>query len=327
MRSALHHLSVAAVHIRASTQRMLLTTLIFISVAVLVLGKVDLRLIRATSDGIADGSLSILSLLRKPIELTRDTAQTFGGILAVFEENQRLRAENERLLAVQSRAVLLDVENEGLRELLNAPRIPRTRHFTSAAVVADSASPFVHTMLIDAGRNRGLEPGMPVIRPEGLVGRLLSVGSRTARLMLLTDFNSRVPVVVSPSGDRAILEGDNSGEPKLRFLPLQPRFSVGDEVVTSGQGGLLPPGVAIGQIVHIDDQTVSVRPNIDWTRLDQVSVLQFQPITHDAGIDEEADQLFYGPHRVYPEPAVQREQSRATPESPTAPADAGGSVE
>ncbi|MEZ5824425.1 MAG: rod shape-determining protein MreC [Geminicoccaceae bacterium] len=304
MRLAMHRLSMAAAAVRASTQKMLLTALIFLSVAILVLGKADLKLIKATSDGIADGSLSVLSLLRKPIEMTRDAAHTIGGILAVFDENERLRAENERLLASQHRAVLLEVENEGLRELLQAPRIPQTRHFTSAAVIADTATPFVHTRLIDAGRNRALEPGMPVIRPEGLVGRLLSVSERTARLMLLTDFNSRVPVVIGPSGDRAILEGDNSSEPKLRFLPLQPRFAVGDDVVTSGQGGLLPPGLMIGKIVHIDEHQVSVRPNIDWTRLDHVSVLHFEPITHDSSLDIEADELFYGPQRMEPEVAA-----------------------
>ncbi|MEZ5848765.1 MAG: rod shape-determining protein MreC [Geminicoccaceae bacterium] len=300
MRSAMYRLSMAAMSVRASTQKMLLTTLLFISVAILVLGKADLKLIQATSDGIADGSLSVLSLLRKPIELTRDAAHTLGGVLAVFEENERLREENERLLAAQHRAVLLEVENEGLRELLQAPRIEQTRNFTSAAVIADTATPFVHTRLLDAGRNRGLEPGMPVIRPEGLVGRLLSVSERTARLMLLTDFNSRVPVVIGPSGDRAILEGDNSSEPKLRFLPLQPRFAIGDDVVTSGQGGLLPPGMMVGKVVHIDEHQVSVRPNVDWTRLDHVSILHFEPITHDSPLGDEADEIFYGPNRLQP---------------------------
>ena len=296
----MYRLSMAAMSVRASTQKMLLTTLLFISVAILVLGKADLKLIQATSDGIADGSLSVLSLLRKPIELTRDAAHTLGGVLAVFEENERLREENERLLAAQHRAVLLEVENEGLRELLQAPRIEQTRNFTSAAVIADTATPFVHTRLLDAGRNRGLEPGMPVIRPEGLVGRLLSVSERTARLMLLTDFNSRVPVIIGPSGDRAILEGDNSSEPKLRFLPLQPRFAIGDDVVTSGQGGLLPPGMMVGKVVHIDEHQVSVRPNVDWTRLDHVSILHFEPITHDSALGDEADEIFYGPNRLQP---------------------------
>ena len=281
MRLAFDRLSAAASAVRSSGQRMVLSALIFVSVVVLVLGKADLRLIRLTSDGLADGSLPILELARQPVAFTREAARRLGAVLAVYEENERLRAENEQLRAWQHRAVKLEVENDSLRELLSAPAIPDTRQFTSARVVADAASPFVHTRLIDRGRSSGLEAGMPAIRPEGLVGRILSVGERTARLMLLTDFNSHIPVIVGQAGEHAILVGDNSAEPKLRFLPLEPSIALGDAVITSGRGGLLPSGMMIGKVVRIDEAHVAVAPSIDWTRLDYVSILHHEPLARD----------------------------------------------
>ena len=277
VRAALARLSAAAGALRVSGQRATVSLLIFLSVAMLVLGKADLRLVQATSEGLADGALPLLTLLRQPIVLTREAAGGLGELLAVYEENRRLREENARLRGFRYDAVRLNVENRSLRELLGVPPIAVVSRSTGARVVADSAGSFVHTRLIDVGRAHDVRVGMPAVRPEGLVGRIVAVGERTARLMLLTDFNSRIPVVVGSSGDRAILEGDNSSDPKLAFLPLDPQFRVGDVVVTSGQGGMLPPGLAVGRIVHIEDGRISVMPNIDWSRLDLVSVLHYTP--------------------------------------------------
>ena len=95
---------------------------------------------------------------------------------------------------------------------------------------------------------------MAAVNERGLVGRVIEVGRRSARVLLLTDFNSRVPVMVEPSRDQAILAGDNSREPGLIFLPLNPRMAVGQRVVTSGRGGVLPPGLAVGMVSAIGDR-------------------------------------------------------------------------
>jgi rod shape-determining protein MreC len=108
-----------------------------------------------------------------------------------------------------------------------------------------------------------------------MVGRIISVGRRSSRMLLITDYNSKVPVTVERSGDHAILEGDNSAEPSLRFLPLNPSFQVGDLVLTSGDGGLMPAGLLIGRISAVDKRKVAVTPFADWSRLDYVSVLLY----------------------------------------------------
>jgi rod shape-determining protein MreC len=154
------------------------------------------------------------------------------------------------------------------------PPAERALAATSARVVADSGGVFVHTLLVDAGAEQGVRDGMAAVNAQGLVGRVVDVGRRSARVLLVTDLNSRIPVVLERSGDQAILEGDNSPEPVLRFLPMNPGLAVGDRVLTSGRGGLLPPGLLIGQISRIGGRGVAVRPFVDWSRLDYLSLLR-----------------------------------------------------
>jgi len=273
----LHRLASLVAAVRERGERLAIAGLIAVAVALLVLGKADVQLVRVAGDRIDDALVPVVTLLKQPIALTRDLAGGVGAILAVHEENARLRAENRRLRAWQNEAIRLRVQNRSLRDMLAMPlEEPATRR-TTARIVADSASSFVHTRLLDAGRDAGVRRGMAVANPSGLVGRVIAVGERSARVLLLTDFNSKVPVIVERSGDQALLEGDNSGEPKLRFLPLNPNFAIGDRVLTSGKGGMLPPGLPVGEIRRIDDATAAVDPYVDWQRLDYVSVLLYEP--------------------------------------------------
>ena len=124
---------------------------------------------------------------------------------------------------------------------------------------------------------------MAVMTPPGMIGRVIAVGHRSSRILLLTDLNSKIPVIVERSGDQALLAGDNSAEPKLEFLPLNPRFQVGDRVITSGRGGVLPAGLMIGEISRIEGTRVAVRPAVDWQAIDFVAVLRHAPLPPPSG--------------------------------------------
>jgi rod shape-determining protein MreC len=174
--------------------------------------------------------------------------------------------------------VRLGVENRSLRTMLEMPEPPPAADWVSARIVADSASPFVHTRLVDIGGSAGIAPGMAVMTPAGMIGRVIAVGEHSSRILLLTDLNSKVPVIVERSGDQALLAGDNSAEPKLQFLPLNPRFRIGDRVITSGRGGVLPAGLMIGEVSRIEGSRVAVRPAVDWHAIDFVAVLRQAPL-------------------------------------------------
>jgi rod shape-determining protein MreC len=211
----------------------------------------------------------------QPLLAARQGLDRFGELLAVYRENERLREENRRLLAWQAEAARLTVQNRELRDMLNIPEVERAPAWTTARVVGDAGGPFVQTFLIDAGAERGVRKGMAAVTPQGMVGRVIAVGRRSSRVLLITDYNSKIPVTVERSGDHAILTGDNSGEPALRFLPLNASLQAGDLVLTSGDGGLMPAGLLIGRVDAVDKRKVAVRPFADWSRLDYVSVLLY----------------------------------------------------
>lgn len=263
---------------RSAADRFALGALVSVCVALLVLAKADVKLVSYASEEAADLALPALQLLNQPVLAVRGLADKAGKLLALHEENRRLREENRRLLAWQSEATRLGVENKALREMLRVPMVEQAPMWTAARIVADSGGPFTQTRLIDAGRNRGIADGMAVVTEDGLVGRVVQTGERSARVILLTDFNSRIPVIVESSRDRAILQGDSGSSPRLDFLPLNPRLAVGDRVLTSGDGGLLPAGLVVGQVASVSEDRITVAPYVDWARLDWVTILRADPL-------------------------------------------------
>ncbi len=266
-----------AAQLRFRLDRSALAGLVVLSAMLLVLGKADLRLAGYVGERLTDLVVPVLAVLNRPVVAVRQTFDSAGRLLAAHEENARLREENRRLLGWQAEAARLAVQNRSLQRMLATSEIDRPARSLTVRVVGDSGGSFVQAVLLDAGVEQGVAKGMPATTPEGLVGRVIDVGQRSARALLITDFNSRIPVVVESSGDQALLEGDNSPLPALRFLPLKPGFAIGDRVLTSGRGGLLPAGLQIGRIEAGEGERLRVRPFVDWQRLDYVALLAVAP--------------------------------------------------
>ena len=311
-------LSRLAVPLKALVERFAFGTLIVASIALLIVGRADLRLLEAVNTGLSDVLMPALEVVLQPVSASRRLAQTVGELVALRADNVRLREQNERLLEWQSVARQLTLENAALRQLLSAGVADEHPTAVTARVVADAGGPFVQTVLVNAGSDQGVVKGMAAVNERGLVGRVIEVGRHSARVLLLTDFNSRVPVMVEPSRDQAILAGDNGREPGLVFLPLNPRLSVGDRVVTSGRDGVLPPGLAVGMVSQIGEQKVTVAPLVDWDRLENLRLLAYARVLPPEQL-EELQQEIHGPPRP-PEDSV---SSPATAAPAAGPAPAG----
>jgi rod shape-determining protein MreC len=271
-RRSLYHL---ALPFRGLSERFVFGALIALSIGLLVLGKADIEALKAVETRIGDGFAPIFSLIAEPIAASRRLAGKAGELIALYQENVRLREQNRRLLEWQAVARQLALENAGLRRVLNLEADAEPPTATAGRVVADTGGPFVHNVIVDAGAMRGVSKGMAAVNERGLVGRVIEVGARSARVLLLTDFNSRIPVMVEPSRDHAILAGDNTHEAGLIFLPLNPSLAIGDRVVTSGRGGVLPPGLPVGVVSAIGEDRIAVAPFVDWDRLEYVRLLHY----------------------------------------------------
>src|SRR3546814_99565 len=148
--------------------------------------------------------------------------------------------------------------------------------YVTARVVGDPGGAFVRTVLINAGERNGVEKGQAAITGDGLAGRVAEVGQRSARILLLTDINSRVPVEAGTARDRAVLAGDNSNAPELLYLGPTAKLQVGDRVTTSGHGGVFPPGLPIGVVSAVGEKGVRVRPFVDWAHMEVLRIVDYE---------------------------------------------------
>jgi rod shape-determining protein MreC len=260
-----------------SADRLWLAGLVVASLALLVLSRGDAVISRFIINNASDLTAPLLQGLSEPIGQVRSAVSNAGSYAFMVEEVARLRRENDRLRALQGKVEEMGDRVRRYEELLNSTK-PAPINFVTARVIGDTGSPFVRTMLIGAGRNSGIAKDQPVVGSRGLVGRTISAGRSAARVLLLTDLNSRVPVRVQPDGYRAVLAGNNSDRPTLEFLPLGARLQAGDRIVTSGHGGLFPPGLPVGIIESAPDGGLQVALAAVAEYLDYVRVLEPSPI-------------------------------------------------
>lgn len=223
---------------------------------------------------IVDAVSPILFVLSQPVQAVGQAVDSVENMFIVYDENRQLREENARLVQWVQEARRLGVENATLRAQLEYVPDKRSQ-FVTARVVADTGGAYFHSLLINAGARQFIRRGQAVIWQGGLVGRIAEVGERTSRVLLMTDINSRIPVVVESTGDRAIVRGDNSPRPVLQFLPGNSPISPGDRIVTSGHGGVYPPGLAVGTVAQASETVISVQPFVGISQLNQAVVLDY----------------------------------------------------
>ena len=260
--------------IRGLAQRFAYISLVVSAIGLMALGKVDALVVENFRAQVTDAVAPVLDALSRPAEAFSRAVVQFRELAHLRAENARLRRNDARLLQWQAAARNLEAENKILRDLLNYKPGPEPS-FITARVIADTGGAFAHSLIINAGIRDGVVKGQAAMTGQGLAGRVAGVGSRSARLLLITDLNSRIPVLVGDSRTRAILAGNNSDNPKLMHLPSGKSVSVGDRVVTSGHGGALPPGLPVGIVTMVDENGIVVQPFVLRTRLEFIRLLDF----------------------------------------------------
>lgn len=260
---------------RAWNQRVTLALLGAAAIALLAVEKTSPMLAERARGAAADVVAPILDLLSRPSASAAHAIDSVRELARLREENAQLKEEQARLLQWQTVAKRLDHENEELRTLLKLAPDPRAR-FLTARVVGGSGGAFVRSILVAAGGRDGVRKNQTAVTGEGLVGRVSELGERAARILLLTDINSRVPVFVERTRERAILAGDNSDRMRLLYLPADITATVGDRIVTSGHGGVFPPGLPVGIITSTQGGVVQVQPYVDWEQLEYVRLVDYE---------------------------------------------------
>ncbi|MEM0944529.1 MAG: rod shape-determining protein MreC, partial [Pseudomonadota bacterium] len=194
--------------------RVLMGLVVVVSLTLLILWRSDNPRVEQIRMGLADRMLPTMGWVSRPIAFVSEAARDWETFFEVYQQNRTLRREIQRLEAWREAARQLEEENAQLRALNNV-RLAPAISFVTGDVIADSGGPFLQSALVNVGAQDGVQDGSAAVDGSGLVGRVVGVGDRATRLLLLTDFSSRVPVVVQPAGRQAILTGDGTLAPRL----------------------------------------------------------------------------------------------------------------
>ena len=268
-------------------QRFSFVLLTIAAFGVLLIGKADTVMLSRLRIWAADTLGPVIHVVSAPVETARDTASSVQSYFSLREQVEVLQRENDVLRDWEQQARTLKAENEALRALLKVTPSPRVA-FISAPVIADASSGFVRGVIALAGRDSGVVKGQAAMVGNGMVGRVQDVGERVSRVMLLTDINSRLPILIERTRDQAVLSGNNSDTPDINYLPRDADIKVGDRVVTSGVGGAFPPGLPVGEVAEIVNGKVYVQPFADLGRLEFIRMVDYRlpgVLREDLGVD------------------------------------------
>jgi rod shape-determining protein MreC len=254
-------------------RRLLTGVLVIVLAAIFILWRIDSPRVERFRAQVTDSLVPNLDWAMAPITGAVNLLRDFQSYQRLSEQNDELRSELRRMQTWKEAALQLEQENARLLDLNKVRLDPRLTYVTGV-VLADSGSPFRQSVLLNVGARDGLIEGWATMDGIGLVGRISGVGENTARVILLTDASSRIPVVIQPSGQRAIVAGDNTAAPPIDFLESPELVRPGDRVISSGDGGVFPEGLLIGQIAADPGGRLRVRLAADFERLEFLRVLR-----------------------------------------------------
>jgi rod shape-determining protein MreC len=259
---------------RHALSRLTLPVLIVTAFCLLLLGKADALLATQLRMALGDSLAPIYAAVAAPVEFTRDWLAEGGRMLTVMHDNTLLREENEKLRKWQTVALALDAENATLKA--NLHWLPDSApSFVTARVVADTGGIYARSVLVSTGPTHFVSKGQIALDDQGLVGRVTEVGERSARILLITDLNSRVPVMLSSTRTHAIMAGTNTDRPRLMFLPQDAKPIEGERVVTTGEASVYPADLPVGSVHYASNGAIEIIPEAQLNRLDIVRLFDY----------------------------------------------------
>jgi rod shape-determining protein MreC len=259
---------------RKGNAQLPLVIVIALAVVLVLLGKAQGGLFDRARGHVTDMLAPVLVKVRAPVAGFDRWMGSITEIFSVYQENLRLKDENARLRQWRNVAVVLQGRVGRYQQLLHAVPDPGM-NAVLAKVIGRANRPFLQTIILDAGREHHALAGEAVMDPRGMIGRIYLTGNRTSWVILLTDLNSRIPVNVSPGNVQAIMAGDNSPMPRLDMVSHTVTLHAGDQVTSSGDGGMLPAALPIGTVVSDGQGGFRVALLADPAASQDVEILNF----------------------------------------------------
>ena len=232
---------------RGAKQKFSLFVLILVSIVIFSLDNINLKPVKILRSIINDGVYRISAISSSPIKFSSATKNFFVNHIFLYKENEQLKLEIHELKKEKLKTSYLEAENKKLNEIVQLDK--KSAFITiGAKIMLDKNSPYLNSAIINKGSNVGIKLGMPVLSKGHLIGKIVEVNFISSRILLLNDLNSRIPVVISPDGDQAILSGSGRKRPTLEYLPENFDLQKNSVAYTSGKDGVLFSGIPVGKV-------------------------------------------------------------------------------
>ncbi|MEM7535869.1 MAG: rod shape-determining protein MreC [Chloroflexota bacterium] len=264
-----------------------LTILVFASMIIMALQQTG-RLTPAES--------FVTQIFSAPLQTLTILTESAADFIGFFSELRVLRLRNSELENINSNLQVeifrlneVERENQQLRAMLafaeTRPGLELRGAQIVARVIGQESSNFLDYIMLDLGSIHGVDVGMPVVVDQGMVGRISEVTATTSKVLLITDDNSALNVILDRSRLNGVLRGTPDGTLVMDFIPQGAIFSIGEIVLSSGLGGRFPKGIPVGQVIEIRQRDIDVfqqaviLPTVDFTRLELALVVtNFDPL-------------------------------------------------
>ena len=233
-------------------QRFSLFALVTLSIIFLFIETIETQPLNHLRSFIKDVIYRGSIVVSYPTKVFKVASTSFQDHINVYDENTRLKKENDELKKEFFDPDFLIFENNQLRQLISE-QMDSSSNLISSRVMLDKQSPYLNSFIINSGSNKEIKNGMAVLDGKNFVGRIVDVNFFSSRVLLVTDLNSKIPVIIEPNGYHAILGGTGKIEPILEFLPKNHSVELGNKVFTSGKEGIFSPGIPIGRVIQRDE--------------------------------------------------------------------------
>ena len=238
---------------KGTQQRFSLFALIIFSIILIYVETIEAKPLNYLRSFIKDTIYRGSVVVSFPSKGFKSVSSTIENHMNLFDENIKLKEENAQLKEKIYDPGFLIFENKQLRQLLDE-QVTSSANFVSARVILDKQSPYLNSFIINIGSNKEIKNSMAVLDGKNFIGRIVDVNFFSSRVLLVTDLNSKIPVLVEPSGYHAILSGHGTNEPTLEYLPKNHTVQSGSTVYTSGKEGIFNPGIPIGEVKIHDEK-------------------------------------------------------------------------
>ena len=256
---------------KGTKKKFSLLVLIFFSIILIFIETVETKPLNFVRSFIKDTIYRGALVVSAPTKIFNNFFGYMDEHINLYNNYNRLKKENNELKDNISKSDFLELENTQLRKLIDE-QVASNSNLVSARVMLDKQSPYLNSFIINIGSNKNIKNGMAVLDGENFIGRIVDVNFFSSRVLLISDLNSKIPIITEPSALHAILSGRGKSKPTLEYLPENHNIQNGDKVYTSGKEGIFSPGIPIGE-VKIENNIIKV---LLFSDIDQITFLNIK---------------------------------------------------